>query len=323
MVDYISQHPWQFGILVAILAFIFNGARRLAIANHNMPPEKKLEYDLHRAARALRQLSRARRVLKRETALHGTLSLADGQRLIKAASDADSARDHLSAVLKKIPNLGASITVMQNIDEYLRQAEETRAACRQALSGKTAPKKPVVPLTDEQLTGIVQECYGWLARAQTAMANWVAATQQAEQAMAASGIDPMIIKSGGVFRNPFKSESAVEFAQTESVLYLRETVEDINRTGQALAMAQAAVEQLPAPANSEPGQMVSTVSAALDALDSAMAGANLPLPAELANEATPFDNPGSATPSGALQQLYDCLAQVEIALRTRAAAAHI
>ena len=316
MSEYFAQHPWILWLSIFVLAFILNAIRRLIAESRTMPREKNLELNTRRAAMALRKLGRARRILRRYILVRNAAPERPMpemvRRLWKASSDAASAKDHLSAVLKKAPGLGCSIDVMRNMDSCIQTAESTREECRRAVRARVASSIGAMSPTQEQMHALTQDCTETLDRARAIVNEWVIETEQAAQTLAAT-VDPVILRSGGMLRNPFKPEDSIEIGQTESVISLRRTMEDIDRTKQCIDAVQKAINALQS-SQQNVAEMARLVGNALDSIDVALGDAELPLPEDLAAGETPFDTPSAEEPSGVLQRIYVCLAAIEAAL---------
>jgi hypothetical protein len=149
MKEFIEQHPLLIGFLICILGFILNLIRRIKAAESKMPPEKKLELNMHRAAMALRKLDRARRILHRFKAVknaiptHFMLMTYMIFRLREAIYDTKKAIHHLSAVLRKTASLNCSIDVMQNLDNYISIAKMIHEECRHQVRNRGIQTRPL------------------------------------------------------------------------------------------------------------------------------------------------------------------------------------
>jgi len=314
MREFFSEHPILTGLLLAAAVFILNSIRRLIAAGRRMPRKKRLEYTMRRGAMAVRKLARARRILSRfvrfRNATRGTPIPAMVRRLWKASSDAGDAQRHLAAVLKKGVGLDAGVDVLRNLDQYLEMAKDVRANCRREVRAP-ARKGSVDPVPgEEEIKALAQKCGRILKEVRTLIEKWVGEVDRAEKGMAET-VDPTILHSGGLLRSPFKSEDSVEDGQVESVFSLRRTREDINRVQRCFDAATRALDVLESEKNPRGARPVTRVGAALDAIDVALADAEMPLPKGLAAGETPYDSPTDAAQPGALQQLYALLAQIE------------
>jgi hypothetical protein len=317
MKEFIEQHPWLTGFLLFVLVFILNTIRRLIATKKRMPREKKLEHAMRRATMALRKLGRAKRLLHRFIAVRNAAPRQPMpgmiRRLWMASSDAADAVTHLSAVLKKATGLGCSVSVMQNLDYYIGMAQSIREECRRRVRSPGISNSSVTLFTQEQMPSVAHDCIQDLAQANGIVDKWIQETEQGEVEIART-VDPVIYRSRGMFRNPFKPENLVEGGQTESVFLLRLTREDINRVQQCISMTQMAVEALKYMDDYEVYQIAELVGRALDSIDVALADAKLPLPAGLAIGESPYDSPNDREQSGILQRIYARLTTVEASM---------
>ncbi len=312
--DWMQHHPWWSGLAISFAAFVLNGIRRLVGMEKRMPQEQKLELRLHRASMALRKLGRAKRLLARYSAVRSAAPAVPMpvmiKRLWRASSDAGDAISHLSAVLKKIPDLGAAPRILANLDHQIEEAKRVRERCRQQARSSSQTIQSSAGMSAEEIVGVIRKAARLLVEAQNLLVQWKTELASAECRFATT-MDPTIARSGGIFRNPLKPETAVEDAQTHTVLALRQSQNDLERTEHCLAILKGVFEQQFA-GDLAWVDLKSSVGAVLDELDTCLAEAELPLPDSLATAESPFD-PMEAVPSGILQRIYDYLASVEAA----------
>jgi hypothetical protein len=165
-------------------------------------------------------------------------------------------------------------------------------------------------LTREQVDSIVSECQLDIDRAKTEVHRWAQEVEQAELEITRTA-DPVIRSSRGLLRNPFKPETAVEAGNTESIIYLRQTKDDINRVTQCVHILQETIEGLTFPEKCYHQRSVELITRALDSIDVALGDAELPLPQKLASGVLPYDSPSDKKPLGALERIYSRLVAVE------------
>lgn len=195
---------------VVLLAACFLGPLivRLWMESKKIPAEKKIEWSLHRGARALRQLGRARRNLESSPEM--------------AMRIAARARKELRTVQRIVIGDGCPVAI-------LRRLEEARNA-------KLVPV--ALPSSDEK--ALLREANSALDEAKSATHEWRSELCAADERLAREA-DPAIYRSGGTLRNPFKQQSLDEAGQTESIINVRRSQEDFTRVGTALAKAAEAV----------------------------------------------------------------------------------
>lgn len=312
--EWIRQHPWWSGLVVSVVVFVLNGIRRWRALEARMPFEQKLELRLLGAARALRKLGRAKRLAARcqavRAAAPGMPMPAVLRRLSRASADARDAASRLSAVLRKIPDARVSIQVLMNLDRRTAEAYDVRNRCRvEARSLSTPTARTGTVLSSDWLQQGLQEVERLVAEARQAVADWSHELTTAAQALAVT-VDAAIVRSGGVFRNPLKPETAVEDAQTRSILALRQSQEDLGRALRCVAVLDNACVALRSVGSVDSRDVSETVGAVLDEIDACLGEAELPLPAALADAESPYDSP-DMVPSGVLQQVYSALVEIE------------
>jgi hypothetical protein len=251
---------------VVLLAACFLGPLfvRFWTESKKIPTEKKLEWSLHRGARALRQLGRARRNLESSPEM--------------ATRIAARARKELRTVQRIVTGDGCPVAI-------LRRLEEARIA-------KLVPV--ALPCSDENT--LLHEANSALDDAKSAIHEWRSELCAADERLAREA-DPTIYRSGGTLRNPFKQQSLDEAGQTESIHNIRRSQEDLARVGAALVRAAEAV-------SSTSGTLLVE---AINALDSALADSDMPLPPQLATGESPHDFSNPPPPPGALQRLHAVL----------------
>lgn len=305
---------WTVGLVIMAIAFVLNTVRRLIAESRKMPREEKLELLMHRAAMALRKLGRAKRILRRCSgpgagmrAVHAPSMV---RRLAKASGDAHDAAAHLSAVLAQAANLGCSISVMRNLDRYIEIAKMVNEDCRREARATLTPSSGTASLTQQEMASLIQDCTKGLRGAETLFGEWVQETAESEQELART-VDPVILRSRGLLRNPFKPEDSIEKAQTFSVLRLEETKRDLLRVRECLSAIERAIDALKNRTRQDTAEVASIVSGALDSLDVALGDAELPLPPDLAAGESPFDEPTEEEPAGTLQRIYAHLTIIE------------
>lgn len=311
--DWIQQHPWWSGLIIFVVVFVLNSIRRMIALEKRISPEQKLEMRLHRAAMALRKLGRAKRLSSRyltvRTAAPGLPMPRMIHRLWRASSDAGDAVFHLSAVLKKGSEMGASPQMLANLDRWLVEAQNLREGCRSlARSFSHVGQSEATFSQDQQLRAICDAAL-LLNEIQRRVVEWSNEIATAE-ANLIKKIPPAIVRSGGFFRNPMKPETAVEDAQTRNMLALRQSREDLQRTQRCASVLQHTFAALQSAGNSNPQDFARHVEAALDEIDTCLGSAKLPLPRSLANAESPYDSPETA-PCGLLQRIYQTLVLVE------------
>jgi len=178
------------------------------MGSKKIPAEKKLEWSLHRGARALRQLGRARR------------SYRDSPET--AARLAAKAQRELRTVQRIVTELGCPVAI-------LRRLEEARNA-------------PLVPATlpAGDAGALLREAGHAFDAAAFSVREWKADLSAADERLAREA-DPTIYRSGGALRNPFKQKSLDESGQTESIMNVRFSQKDLSRVEAALARSAKAV----------------------------------------------------------------------------------
>ncbi len=251
------------GCLLAIL-FLAPLLLRLWMESKNIPVEKKLEWSLHRGARALRQLGRARR------------SSRDSQGT--AVRIVAKAHSELRTVQRIVTEFGCPVAI-------LRRLQEARNA-------------PLVPasLPAGDLNELLREASDAFNAATTTVREWKADLSAADERLVREA-DPTIYRSGGTLRNPFKQSSLGEAGHVESIINVRRSQEDIARVEAALVKASEA-------ASFASGNLLAE---AINALDSALADSDMPLPSQLATGESPYDFSNPPPPPGALQRLHAVL----------------
>ncbi len=312
--EFFQEHWVLGGLLLLVLTFVLNLTLRGYATSRRIPRDKELEWVLLRAAMARRKLGRARRLLTRfalaRDAAKGYRIPDMVSRLRKASDDASDARSHLSAVLKKTSRLGCPIQIIRNLDASLVLAEEARAECRRLLSARVTVNSDFVAPTLEELAEIGNQCRHALRRAQEIVDGWANEARAAEQELART-VDPIILRSGGVLRNPFKRETTMEAGQAESALSLRFTVEDIERTLQCLEPVREVVDALDTVFRGNVQDHLAVLGRALDAIDKALGDAELPLPSGLVGGETPTEAAREPMSPGALAEIYTNLMRAE------------
>lgn len=311
---FLTQHPWQAGLLVAVLAFVLNTARRIATGYGRMPKEKKLELNMRRAAMGLRKLARAERILHRFIAVRDA---APGRpipgmvrRLWGATRDASDAERHLSAVLKKAPALGCSISAMQNIERSSGAAKRIRDECRRQVNVRTREGAAPARLTEGQMRSLLLDCVRELEQSKVGVGAWMRETERARAEMT-QVVDSVILNSGGILRNPLKQETAVEDGQTQSVLLLRRTENDIGKVNDCLSAVEEALNTLGVAGSRSARELEALAGRALDTIDEALGNAELPLPEDLASGVSPYEPRDGSLRRGSLERIYMLLGQIE------------
>ncbi len=160
---------------------------------------------------------------------------------------------------------------------------------------------------------VISECKQDLEKANALVDNWEQETMQAETKIARI-VDPLIYRSGGFFRNPFKREDMIEVGQTNSVLLLNQTKRDIIRVVKCIHSLQKTIEVLESIGSVNLYQAIKCVGEALDSIDVSLGDAELPLPDEIATSSSPFYLPDDEKQPEVLQRIYTHLAEVEISL---------
>jgi hypothetical protein len=252
------------GCLLAIIFILAPIIVRLWMESKKIPVEKKLEWSLHRGARALRRLSQARRNAMLAPKI--------------AARVAAKACRELRTVQRIVTGDGCPVAI-------LRRLEEARNA---PLVSAT------LPIGDSAV--LQHEASHELNAAASAVREWKAELSAADEKLAREA-DPTIYRSGGTLRNPFKQHSLDETGQSESIINVRRSQEDMARVEAALAKTAEAV--------SFPSDNL--LREAIMALDSALADADMPLPPKLATGESPHDYSNPPPPPGALQRLHATL----------------
>ena len=244
--DFVQDHLWWTGLAIFIVAFVANGIRRLMATEARMSTEEKLELRLHRAAMALRKLGRAKRLLSRYVAIRAVASTVPMPGMVRrlwcASSDAGDAVSHLTAVLKKISDMGASPRMLASLDRSITEARGVQEACRSHARSLTQTDHPGETNGPATLDPPWRETAVLLKQVQTALDAWHVELTSAEANLSRT-MDPTVLRSGGVFRNPFKPETSVEDAQTRSVLALRQSQEDLYRAECCATSIQHTLEQ--------------------------------------------------------------------------------
>jgi hypothetical protein len=310
-----QQHPWWTGLLVSVVAFVLNGIRRFKVAEARMSNEQKLALRLYRAAMAFRKLGRAQRLLARylaiRTAAPEVPMAGMVRRLWRADRDAAAAADHLAAVLRQIARIGAPAATLAALDRRMNEAREVREACRQYVRS-SVPFRPAAEAPNVTAHGASRhEGVALLGKVQTALAGWRSELARAEASLSRT-VDPTILRSGGTFRNPFKPETATEHAQTNSIVDLRESQQDLHRAERCVTTLESTFELLKHSADLPPKELATMLGDALDEVDACLGEAELPLPPALARGESPADDAG-APASGALQRIYQLLVEDEVA----------
>jgi len=255
-------------VCLLVIVFLAPLIVRFWMESKRIPAEKRLEWSLHRGARALRQLGRARR-----NAMHSPEV---------AARIAAKARRELRTVQRIVTGYGCPVAI-------LRRLEEARNA---PLVSAT------LPVGDSGI--LLREVGHALDAAAAAVREWQAELSAADEKLAREA-EPTIYQSGGTLRNPFKQHSLEEAGQSESIINVRRSLEDIARVEAALAKTAEAV--------SLPGSLLTE---AITALDSALADADMPLPPKLATGESPRDFSNPPPPPGALQRLHATLSALHL-----------
>jgi len=199
------------GCLLVIFFFLAPLILKLWMESKKVPAEKKLEWSLHRGARALRQLGRARR------------SSRDLPK--SAASVAAKAQRELRTVQRIVTNYGCPVAILHRLQE-----------------ARNAPLYPTtLPVGDAG--ALLREAAHALNIAAIAVREWNADLSAADERLAREA-DPTIYRSGGTLRNPFKQHSLDEAGQIESMINVRRSQEDLGRVEAALAKTAEALHSV-------------------------------------------------------------------------------
>jgi len=312
--NFVRDHPWMTGLILSGVAFILNGIRRVKAIESRMSVEEKLELRLHRAAMALRKLGRAKRLLSRCTEIYVVAPREPVQELVRrlliARSDARKSVSHLTAVLKKIANLGAPPSIMATLDRSITEARSIYETC-QDLSRNYSVNKPAGGIkSHKQINQCWREAAVLIDQAQPVLKAWKAELTKAETNISGT-MDSTIVRSGGVFRNPFKQETAVENAQTTSVIELRESKEDLQRVEVCITVIQQYLTILDTINEMEPRIIAMTLGKVLDEIDNCLVDARLPLPDSLVSGESPSEDESNVK-KGLMQMIYDLFTRAEV-----------
>jgi hypothetical protein len=186
---------------VLLACFLAPVALRLWMENKKIPVEKKLEWSLHRGARALRQLGRARRNAWNSPAL--------------AARIAAKAFRELRIVQRIVTRYGCPVAILRRL-EVARNNPHSLAP---------------LPVSDEET--LLREIGHALYDSESVIREWQTDLNATKERLARE-VDPTIYRSGGALRNPFKKHSLDESGQSESISNIRRSQEDIMRVSAAL-----------------------------------------------------------------------------------------
>jgi hypothetical protein len=317
MMEFIKNHQLLTAFVLGMLTFAIGVSLRFYKADKVMPREKKLEMNMHRAAMALRKLDRAKRVLARFTAVRnivpGRPATAMIRRMWKATNDASDSKSHLSAVLKKVPGLGASVSLLQNLNSYIDKAERVHQEILHKVHLTDWESTGGVMISQRQINPITSACQDDIEQATAIVNKWAQEIEQGDIEIGRKS-DPIIKASGGMLRNPLKPETEIEVGQTESAILLSQTKMDIERVIRCIESIQEAIQAMATPTNYDRHETLGLVANALDSIDNALGDADLPLPQMLASGRTPFDSPKEEKPPGALDRIYSHLVEVEASL---------
>lgn len=312
--EFINQHQvWSFTIFFVVF-FVLNGIRRYKAWEKRMPKEVNIERRLYRASMALRKLGRAKRLLSRCKAIYNVASnvpmLKVYNRLSLASSNAGEAVSNLKAVIKKVSNLGASPNLLVNLEHRLLEASEVQRTCKNQIRILRKLKHPNKHIGSLQFEQLRQELDIFLKNANIVVQSWnkelIVANKNFSQTM-----DPILMKSKAIFRNPLKSETSIEDAQTRSILDFQRSQEDLNRVEKCLLALNQTYKLLDRTIELDSKYLATKIGETMDEIDNCLADAALTLPVELASGETPTEDTLIA-PKGILQEIYKILLQVEI-----------
>lgn len=314
MMQFLMEHRWLTVLLFAVLIFILNLARRFAVARRRIPREKRLELIMRRAAKGMRRLARAQRLLDRFIAVRDAAPgrpIPDKlERLRRVVRDTVEAEADLSAVFKKAPALGCSRDAMQNIERSIGAAKTLRGECRRQAGVRTHEGVAPAGLTDAQVGSVVRGCARALEQASIRVETWVRETERARAEMARD-FDPVVFNSGGILRNPLRPETAIEDEQTVTVLELRRTEIDIGRVSDCLSAVTGVLSALEVAGERDAHELQASAGRALDTIDVALGDAELSLPEDLASGVSPYQPRDGSVQPGSLERIYVLLSQVE------------
>ena len=312
--EFINQHQvWSFTIFFVIY-FVLNGIRRFKALDKRIPTEVKLEMRLRRASMALRKLGRAKRLLSRCTAIYNVASnvpmLKMYNRLSFASSNAGEAVSHLKAVLKKVSNLGTSAKLLVKLEQTIIEANEVQKICKNQIRmfKKLAPPNRYIGTV--QFEQCQQELDILLNNTNLVVQSWKEELILANKNFTKT-MDPVLMKSKAILRNPLKSETSIEDAQTRSILDFQNSQEDLNRVEKCLETLNQTYKLLDPTVELDSKYLATMIGRAMDEIDNCLADTALTLPIELASGETPTEDDAIA-PKGLLQEIYEILLQVEI-----------
>lgn len=190
---------------LSIVVFLAPLIVRGYIEYNKIPVELKLEWTLHRGARALRQLGRARR---------NTLNSPEF-----AARIAKRAFRVLRTVKRNVVAYGCPLQIVRRLD----------LALNTPLIPTSLPSGDRAALLNE-----VQQC---LDEAESTVGEWDSELNAADRRLA-SECDPAIYQSNAVLRDPFEHHALTEGGQTYSINNVRRSQDDLRRVKAALSMAE-------------------------------------------------------------------------------------
>jgi len=310
--DLIQLHPWLSGLLIAMPLFVLQGFFRFRATEARIPQETRVEFRLRRAARGMRLMGRANRILARVKAVRSGASSVPAPAMIRrlrlGGSDALEAASHFTAVLKALSSMKVSPHLLVRLDKLIPEATAAQEMCRREARSLSRHEQSLVSPRMQKVCPLLTEAGGLLDQVRVELSDWQATLTKAETEFSRT-MDPTVFRSGGVFRNPFRPESSSEDVQTRNILDLRRSRDDYKRVARVTNTLQQLIADFAYREQVEPKGLATALGDILDEIDTCLAEADLPLPEPLASNETPATSSGS---DGLLQRIYGLLVRAEV-----------
>ena len=311
---FIQDHPWLTCGSIFTIIIVVRLIWRIIVQNIRIPADVKLSWQLHRAAKGMRKLGSAKRILSRCVTVYSVSPLRESSKLIgwllKAYTNAGNCVDHVSEAQKKLSKLGASPAILAFLDLRIKEAKRIRETCNELRRDYTSNNTSPESKGEKQLIEPWNEIESLLDQTQYYLDGWQRELTHAENGISDT-VNPIIMRSGGILRDPFKPESAMENAQSERVIELRESKEDLSRVEKCTENIKECISTLRTSENIEPTDRAIILGLTLDEIDNCLTGSKLPLPKSLVTGESPTEVE-SIEPNGLMQMIFDLLAQAEV-----------
>lgn len=310
---FLQAYPWlTWGSLLAVI-MVVSLIRRIRKIEASLPTEVKLSWRLNRAAKGMRKLGGARRIQSRCVAIYSVFPWEPWHilhRLLRAKSNARDAVYHLSGALEQLSKLGCSPSILTFLDHRIMEAKSIKATCSELYRNYTKYKPFLESKEEQELIEPWHELELLLNQTTIILDEWREDLINSKTRLLGT-VDSVILRSGGVLRNPLKRDCALENSQSESVIDLRESKDDLYRVKKCVDRIQQCLPTLQASKNIEQRQYARILGQILDEIDYCLVRSKLPLPVTLVTGETPSEDE-SKVQKGLLQEIYEILLQVEI-----------